>query len=629
MPVVALVGFVVVVVVVLTGSPTVGAGSERTNSLQSITPADGSTVDVAPTTIVLSFNQEVESDDDLGVTLHCNNANVQVAEETYDDDRLVATVPVLTAIPAGTCVVGWVLRTADGEIIANQNTTFSVLREAPPTTGAAAGVTATTSQFETVPAEPTVTGDTTEPAGSTGGAMWLGRVLSTLGILVVFGGLALISVGWPEGPEYIVTVRFFRAAWMLSLAGTVLFVIAFTADATGQSFGAAASPDQWIELSDAGWEGRGALLRLVLVAASGWVAVRPERIIDPASAMWAWGIPGFALAAVAMGRVAGGLPLVGFAVNVVHVAAVAVWFGGAALVARVVLAGPGEEDLVHATRSFGRVSVPAMFIAAVTGMIQVVRLDGGDLFTSGHGRVLLLKVIVVAAMLAVSVAIRQQITERLDRANEMTVSLSDRFRRAFHAEAAFGAVVLMFSGWLLQLTPPSVDPLANEVYLPAIAFNNNPAGLDTRVYIGPGRAGPTGIKVEVDAPLDGITELKLRFIPPVDAPGAFIVEQTIPLAGSGTAWLDDSEGLPLDVAGTWTLQVHATTTLGVLQGAERTFALTQPSGETATVPPAVTTVAPVEVQEVVPSTTAAPFATTTVAAPTTLPPPTTEPPADG
>ena len=37
----------------------------------------------------------------------------------------------------------------------------------------------------------------------------------------------------------------------------------------------------------------------------------------------------------------------------------AVWFGGLILLARVVLAGPGEEDLVHAVRGFARISTPA------------------------------------------------------------------------------------------------------------------------------------------------------------------------------------------------------------------------------------------------------------------------------
>src|SRR5690606_5737892 len=107
--------------------------------------------------------------------------------------------------------------------------------------------------------------------GSTGGAVWLGRVLSTVGILVLFGGLALISLGWPEGPEYVVTVRYLRAVWLIGLVGTVLFLIAYSAEYNDVSLGSALSPSSWLDLKDDGWAGRGALLRLVFVIGSGWV----------------------------------------------------------------------------------------------------------------------------------------------------------------------------------------------------------------------------------------------------------------------------------------------------------------------------------------------------------------------
>ena len=43
----------------------------------------------------------------------------------------------------------------------------------------------------------------------------------------LFGSLALISVGWPEGPEYIVTVRFLRLTWIVGLdPDTPLFAVA-------------------------------------------------------------------------------------------------------------------------------------------------------------------------------------------------------------------------------------------------------------------------------------------------------------------------------------------------------------------------------------------------------------------
>ena len=580
--------------------------------MQSIAPADGESVETSPDAIVLSFNQELADDDAVTLVLSCNNQPQDTGLPEPDNDGLVVTVAINTPLPAGSCFVSWSLKDGLGETITQAQSTFAVTSEAVPAAASTdTGVTTTTSDFITVPA---VSGDQTggaidENTGSSDGAVWLGRLLSTLGILVVFGGLALISVGWPEGPEYVVTVRFLRGAWLLSLIGTVLYVIAFAADSTNVSFGSAVSPGAWLDLADAGWAGRGALLRLVFIAATGWVAMRPERIIDPTSAMWAWGLPGFALVAVAMSRVAGSAALLGFVVSVVHVFAVAVWLGGVALVARVVLAGPGEDDLVQATRAFSRISVPAMLVAAVTGVIQVIRLDGGDLFSSSHGRVLLLKVIAVAAMLAVALAARQQVTLRLDRAHEMTAQMADRFRRAFHAEAALGVVVLAFSGWMLALTPPRIDPLAGEVFLDPIVLNDPASGLEARVFIGPGRAGPTGLKVEVEAPAEGITNLKLRFVPPTGS-DAFIVEQTIPLTTWGTAVLDDSVGLPLNTPGTWTLQVFASTSTGVLEGAARTFLLSDASGSFVTIPPTETTV-DLQIQEIDQSTTTAPFATTT------------------
>ena len=35
---------------------------------------------------------------------------------------------------------------------------------------------------------------------------------------MLFGSLVLIATAWPEGVEYILTVRFLRSAWLLTLA---------------------------------------------------------------------------------------------------------------------------------------------------------------------------------------------------------------------------------------------------------------------------------------------------------------------------------------------------------------------------------------------------------------------------
>ncbi len=269
--------------------------------------------------------------------------------------------------------------------------------------------------------------------------------------------------------------------------------------------------------------------------------------------------------------------LIGFA----HLVTSAVWFGGVALVGRVVLAGPGEEDLVHATRAFSRISTKAMLAVVVTGVIQMARLVGNP-FDSSHGRVLLLKVAAVAAMLFVALAARQQVGYRLDRAHEMTVPLADRFRRAFGAEAAIGVVVLAFSGWMLALTPAKVDPLANETYAVELSFIEGTSQIDATVFIGPATVGMNGFKIEVETPQEGITLLELRFVPP---PGSGVrgYRQPIPLSTAGTAFLRASEGLNLQAAGNWTLELVASTSTGNVTGAVRTFTVNNPDGT----PPAV------------------------------------------
>ena len=622
-------GFAAVLVTALVG---VLAGSspalaQDSNSLREIDPPDGAELDVSPTVITLSFDQEIADDHVPTVDLSCGGQPQPTGLPEVDGDGIVVTATVDEPLPANACLIAYSLRDGLGNNLVIGTSSFRVLNDPPSTTAQAddgeGTAPPTTDAFIRQDANPATTGTIApENQGSTGGAIWFGRLLSTLGILVIFGGLAIISVGWPEGPEYLVTVRFFRFAWGLALVGTLIYLIAFAADFNDSSFGAAISPSAWLDLKDAGWAGRGAILRLVLLLACWYVVSRPEHIIDPATAMWGWGIPLATMAVTALTRVEGPLPALGYLVSVAHLLAVGVWLGGAALVSRVVLAGPGEDDLVQATRAFAKVSIPAIIVASATGIIQVWRLDGGNLFGSNHGRVLLLKVIAVAVMLAVALAARQQVTMRLDRAHELTAPLADRFKRAFGTEAALGVVVLAFSGWMLTLTPPKIDPLANEVYLDAMVFVHEPTGLDATVRVGPGTAGPTGLRVDVDSPEEGISRLLLRFVPPAGS-DAFIVEQEIPLTGAGTAYLDDSIGLPLNAAGIWTLELSASTATGVLEAAQYTFELRLPDGsQVTTTVPQVTSDVSVSVVEPL-ATTTAPFATSTTT--TTLPPESTVP----
>jgi copper transport protein len=92
------------------------------------------------------------------------------------------------------------------------------------------------------------------------------------------------------------------------------------------------------------------------------------------------------MATYGLTRVGQDVALFSYVFGVVHALAVGLWIGGLALLARAVLMGPGEEDLVHAVRGFSRISVPLIIATGLTGVMQVYLLDGFNIFTTGHGR---------------------------------------------------------------------------------------------------------------------------------------------------------------------------------------------------------------------------------------------------
>jgi copper transport protein len=558
----------------LGGSERAGAQSETTNTLRTSEPADGDTLDVSPTQLRFEFQSELNPDDALSAPVSCGNQPQSTGVPTIEpDDERIVVIEVLSPFPRGACTVSWVLRDGLQQEITSGLFTFSVQSDPAVTATSAPADGATTST--TVAAAVVADTSSDDDSGSTGGALWLGRVLSTIGILVLFGAFVLIAAGWPEGPEYVITVRFLRSVWAAALVGTVLFVIAYTADVTGSSFGSSISPAAWLDLLDAGWPGRAALLRLVAVAATGWVVWRPERLIDPAQQLPAFLLPAAAVVAVGLSRTDGNLAVLGVAVAIAHAFAAAVWIGAAVLVARVVLAGPGDDDLVHAVRAFNRFAGPAVAITVATGFVQLVRLAGGELFTSSYGRVLLLKTVVVAALVFVTLAVRQAVSVRLARAPEMTPANADRFRRSFSAEAGLGIVVVLLSGWLLGLTPPNVDEPSVD-YAVELPFADDTSGFDLVVKVDPAEIGANAVRIEIEAPQEGIQQLLVSFVPPEGTIGSQ-VDLTVPLTGAGTATLDRSVGIPLDVAGTWSVQVSGSTSTGALTGATRTFSVVDPA----------------------------------------------------
>lgn len=578
------------------------------NSVAGSTPENGSTVAESPAEIQITFTEQVGEANTITVT--CNTELFTVGPRRVSDDSLTLTAEVIDALPKGTCVAAWAVSDPDGAPNGQGNVTFTVendpaVVETTPTTPVSTPTGTTDSTTGTT--DPTA-GSTTststdeviqlEDVESGQGPLWLGRLLSVLGIAVLFGSLVLIAAAWPEGVEYLLAVRFIRTAWIVAFVGTLLYVAAASAAVTGNGLGSGFNPANWLDLFDAGIPGIAAVARLVLVAASGFVAFRPDRVIDPVTQMVSLGIPALAVVTIGLSRTNMDLPILGIPLSIVHALAMSVWLGGVVLLARVVLAGPGEEDLVHAVRGFSRLSNIAIGVTVATGVVQMVLLDGGDLFGSSHGRVVLLKTVVVAVMIFIAVSARQFVNQRLARADELTIPMADRLRRAFGVEALAGVVILALSAWMVSLTPPNVETGTTISYAIERQFEAPEADLDVTVKLTTDRVGLAGMEVTVDAPDSGLSGLEVVLTAPVnDELGGYT--QPVPLTGPGVAVLPAASGMPLTVPGEWTMTVNAVTQAGAYNSPPQGFTILNADGTELvtelTVPPVVVVTIPVSV----------------------------------
>lgn len=531
------------------------------NTLVTSTPLAGATLDASPTSIELTFAQQLGPTNTL--TMTCGGTIVPlgtVLRLAPEQVRLSASL--VAAAPKGECTVAWVVTDLDLQPAGSSSFTFTIANDpvatvAPETT--VTTIVGDTAVATTIVAPTSTTGVSTDvgtaETGSSRGPLALFRLMSNLGLAVLFGSLVLIAIAWPEGVEYILTVRFLRTTWIFTMVSTYLFAGALAAAQSGSGVGSALVPTGWGDLLDT-TPGKAALLRLVFVAISAYAVMRPERVIDPSSQLPALVPPGIAVVTMAFSRAE--FSLVENATGALHALAMAVWLGGLVLLTRVVLAGPGEEDLVHAVRGFARLATPALWITVVTGAIQLFQLDRGELGTS-HGMVVIVKVLLVSVMVFVGVAARQFISQRVSRVDAMTAPLATRLRRALGIEALIGVLVLALTSWLLALTPPGLSSAGGDSSLQLGAvhrFLNTDSTVEVDVAFSE-RVGANDVRIQVITPATGLTGLTVDFVPPVNSFVNGMTINQIPLTGAGTAVLEKADGFNLTAAGTWTMIVSA------------------------------------------------------------------------
>ena len=83
-------------------------------------------------------------------------------------------------------------------------------------------------------------------------------------------------------------------------------------------------------------------------------------------------------------------------------------------------------------------------------------------------------------------------------------------------------------------------------------------------------------------PAEDLGGLVVVFTAPPNDQNVGSIRQPVPLTGAGFAVRDEAIGLPISVAGNWTIQVEANTTSGVVSSTEQTYTVFNLDGSSPT-----------------------------------------------
>ena len=560
----------------------VNAAAAGTNQLSSSNPSPGQVVSVPPTQLQLVFrdplaNAEIATS--MGLSLACNGTLVGLGVPQLGTDFKTVSVALTQIPPAGSCVVSWAL--PDRSLGSFQFTSAVAIQSTVPGATDGAGT----------PAAPTIIGETIEQQESgprVGGILALLRIFEYLLMSALFGGLALIVTAWPEGPTYGVMIRYMRLAW-ISCVATMFFVLVLTTmREESQGFIASLNPFGWFGALSTG-SGAILILRFVLICACGWVALFPYRINDPASQLIAGTIIVSMIATLGLSRLGQDVAIFSFVLGIIHAIAMAYWIGGLLLLSRVVLIGPGSSDLVSAMRAFSQHAVVAFGVTIFTGVLQIYLLDGSSIFTSGHGRLGVLKVIFVSVMIFITLVLKNFALDRLKDGSRLSGGMAWRLRRAVTVELCFALVALIFTSWLVSTTPPKAKA---DVRVTTATYTFREELKNDRFHVvislTPGVTGTNAMRIELIQPRR-INNFAVKLIP--QAIGFSGIQINVPLTRPGAAIVAGDGLFILNAPGIWNIEISGTTTTGDLTPLATTLAVTQsPDALTATTLPTVTTI---------------------------------------
>jgi copper transport protein len=355
--------------------------------LVSSDPANGARLATAPSEIVLRFSERVNLVRD-GIRLLNSDGTARPTAPPQISPTAPAEVhlPVPASLGTGAYTVSWRVVSADSHPI--RGALLFAIGDAPFTSvpGNAAGAD----------------GD-----GPLSTVFWLFRWLGYGSLALLAGGVAFLLLCWPAGWADRRVRRILATGWAGSAACAIGVLLMQGPYAAGRSLAGTADP-ALLGATLATDYGHFVVARVALLAAGGLLLLR-ERTRPAAGVVLVLTLPA---TWSGTGHANAQLSVLSGAADAAHLAAMAVWLGGLALLALCVL--PQESPPATAVTRFSRVAMVCVAVLVATGTYQAWRGIGSLDAVSGtaYGRLLVFKLAAVGLLVSLGAVSRSAVRRR-------------------------------------------------------------------------------------------------------------------------------------------------------------------------------------------------------------------------
>lgn len=490
-------------------------------ALETSTPAANSVLEESPPQIVLDYDEDIEASLASIKVFGSDGTAVEVGAPVAGADASIVQAD-LPKLDDGLYAVTWRVSSADGHVV-DGAFSFQV------------GTAAAGNGQDLI--DQVRGGDGVDP-----GVKWVYTVARFLSLA---GAILLIGVGvWSvQGRPALGTRRGIQTLMWVGLValliGSAFAFMMFGAQAKGGTVGDGFKPSVWADVV-ATQTGRMLWLRFALAVVLGVMLLKWK---SHASTWWE-GVAGSAGLITIVTFSASGHPnsmdpkLLWITLDAIHLTAIVLWVGGLLALLFAGKSWLSEPEAVRPVQRFSMTAFVAVPLIVATGVAATLKLAGGldDVTATTWGRLLLAKVMVVIAMVAVGGVSRWMLHH--DGAGSI--------RRTVAIEAVMGLLIVGLAAGMVGQPPR--PPVAAAPFSQTVTAN----GVIAAVSISPGSVGGNDIHVVVTPPggsIDPVANVTAR----VSLPAANVPFSPVTLASEGPNHYSGKITFPR--SGVWTMEL--------------------------------------------------------------------------